>query len=216
MNQKKIFIYGAGGHGKVVADILLAAHVPVAGFVDDSPALKGTKVLGFPVLGDGAWLIERARSESMAVALGIGANQARCKVAERCTAAGIEVLVAVHPTASVAPTVQLGKGTVVMATAAINADARLGLGVIVNTGAVVEHDVVIGDYAHVSPNSALGGGASLGAMSQLGIGATVLPGIHVGSGTTVGAGAVVTRDVGPELVVVGIPAKPLKSHRAGS
>jgi sugar O-acyltransferase (sialic acid O-acetyltransferase NeuD family) len=206
----EIFVYGAGGHGKVVADILLAGNTNVSGFVDDSPALKGTQVLGLPVLGNGAWLEEKARAGPLAIALGIGANQARCAVAKRCESAGIEILVAIHPAAFVSPSARLGKGTVVMANAAINAEALLGLGVIVNTGAVVEHDVIIGDYAHVSPNSTMGGAAGLGTMSQLGIGATILPGIKVGEGTMVGAGAVVIRDLPSGIVVAGVPAKPLK------
>ena len=205
----EIFVYGAGGHGKVVADILLAAKCKVAGFVDDSPAFKGAQVRGLPVHGDGAWLMQKRRSGPVAVALGIGANPARSAVAQCCEAAGIELLVAVHPSAVVSPSATLGKGTVVMAQSAINAEARLGLGVIVNTSAVVEHDVVIGNFAHVSPNSTMGGASVLGAMSQLGIGATVLPLVKIGDEVMVGAGAVVLHDIPSGVTVVGVPAKPL-------
>ncbi len=211
VSNKRIFVYGAGGHGKVVADILLASgKAVVTGFVDDDPALQGAQVLGLPVVGNDDWLRAQAHAGPIAVALGIGANQARRKVAESCQAAGIEILTPIHPAATVARSVKLGRGTVVMAEAVLNADARVGLGVIVNTGAVVEHDVVIGDYAHLSPNSAMGGASSMGELSHLGLGASVLPGIKIGSGATVGAGAVVTRNVPNRVVVVGVPARLLQ------
>lgn len=44
----------------------------------------------------------------------------------------------------------------------------------------------------------------------LGHGAIILPGVHVATGAVVGAGAVVTRDVAPYEIVVGVPAKPIK------
>lgn len=202
-----IYVYGAGGHGKVVADIMLASGATVVGFIDDTYTI-GTIVLGLPVLGNGAWLIEQTCPKL--VALGIGDNAARKKVAERCLAAGLELLVAVHSSAVVARSVQLGAGTVVMANAVINPDARLGLGVIVNSAAVVEHDVVIGDYSHISPQSAMGGEARIGLLSQLGIGATILPRVSVGSSVIIGAGAVVLHDVPDGHVVAGVPARPLK------
>ena len=207
MRYSQIFVFGAGGHGKVVADILLAAKLPVRGFIDDHPDPRVGKLLGLPVLAAEEWRRRHAKKKGTGVALGIGDNAARQRVAERCLSWGVSLVVAVHPSAAVARSAQLGPGTVVMAGAAINPEARLGAGVIVNTGAVVEHDCVVGDYAHISPNAALGGAARVGALSHLGLGVMVLPKVSVGSGTTVGAGAVVIRDLPDGVVAVGVPAK---------
>ncbi len=46
----------------------------------------------------------------------------------------------------------------------------------------------------------------------IGHGATVLPGVNIATGASIGAGAVVTKDVDPYQVVVGVPAKPIKSR----
>jgi sugar O-acyltransferase (sialic acid O-acetyltransferase NeuD family) len=204
--RQRVVVYGAGGHGKVVADVVLAmgAH-EIVGFVDDRAGAART-VLGMPLLGGGDWL---EREGDVAVALAIGSNQARKAAAERCLACGATLLTAVHPRATIAPSARLERGVVVMAGAVINPDAVVGEGAIVNTGAVVEHDVVLGPFALLSPNATTGGAARIGALAHVGLSATVLPGVSVGANVVVGAGAVVIRDVAPGESVVGVPARAL-------
>ena len=208
VNKRRILVYGAGGHGKVVADILLSnGDSEFAGFVDDREELWGKRVIGFPVLGAWQWLRQEALNSRIAVALGVGENRCRQLLDERCSRCGIEILTLVHPAAKVSQSAQLDRGTVVMAGAIINPDARVGAGVIVNSGAVVEHDAEIGDYAHVSPNAAMGGASHLGTFSQLGIGAIVRECIRIGSHTIVGAGAVVVKNLPDQVIAIGVPAR---------
>jgi sugar O-acyltransferase (sialic acid O-acetyltransferase NeuD family) len=208
VRTRQVIVYGAGGHGKVVADILISeGEVGFAGFIDDRKELLGTKVMGFPVLGNGQWLRERALTSRLAIALGTGESAVRQVFMTCCSEWGIEVLTLVHPAATVARSAQLGAGTVVMAGARINAEANVGVGVIVNTSAVIEHDVRVGDYAHVAPNAAMGGASRLGAFAHLGLGASVLGGVTIGSYTIVGAGAVAVRDLPDHVVAIGVPAR---------
>ena len=208
MSGRKLFVYGASGHGKVVADILLACKdLDFVGFIDDRTDLKGTAVLGLPVLGDGKWLQHEAGMTRVAVALGVGDNFLRKGLAERCISWGVELVTIVHPTASVAGSVRLGRGTVVMAQAAINAEAKIGDGAIVNTSAVVEHDVDIGNFANVSPNAVMAGASRLGMLSHLAIGASTIPCVSIGAMTIVGAGSVVVRDIPDGVVAFGVPAR---------
>lgn len=203
----RVFVYGASGHGKVVADILLAGRVAIAGFIDDGLHTQSDEILGLKVLGDGNWLATQAKSGSVAAVLGIGDNSARQKVARRCAEAAIMLISAVHPSSVLAPSARIGVGAVVMAGTVINPDAEVGTGAIINTGAIVEHDCRVGDFAHLSPNAAMGGCARLGSLSWLGIGATIIHGVTVGSNTIVGAGAVVVRDLPDEVVAIGVPAR---------
>ena len=198
-----LVVYGSSGHGKVVCDVLRAAGHVVDGFVDDDPTRYGSRVLDLPVLGGGQALVGKGAR----VALGIGDNHARAKVAALIASFGGTLVTCVHPRAAVAPSATLGEGTIVMAMAVLNPDARVGRAVIVNTAAVVEHDCVVDDYAHVSPNSVMGGGCRVGAFAQLGIGATMLPGTTIADRAMVGAGGVVVRDVAAGAVVRGVPAR---------
>ena len=212
---ERIFVYGAGGHGKVVADILVACKdVRLAGFVDDQEELRSKSVLGLPVFGDGHWLQKEARSIRIVVALGVGDNYARHRVAEKCLNSGMQLATLIHPAATVSKSAQLGRGTVVMAQAVINPGAVTGDGVIVNSGAVVEHDVEIGAFAHVSPNAALGGAARLGKFSHLGIGAMVIQSVSIGIHSVVGAGSVVIRNIPDRTVAFGVPAEIHRTREA--
>lgn len=211
MGERKILVYGASGHGKVVIDILAELGLSgVLGFVDDGRGQQGHSVVDYPVLGDGDWLRAEAARVALAVALGIGDNRVRQRVAERCIELGAALLTAVHPRAVVSRFASIGDGTAVMAGAVVNPDAAIGRGVIVNSGAVVEHDVALGDFCHVSPNAALGGGAKVGPLSHVGLGASVLPGVRIGARVVVGAGATVTRDLEDGVVAVGVPARVIR------
>jgi len=208
MKEKRIFVYGASGHGKVVADILISkGESGFAGFVDDREQLWDTRIMGFPVLGDGQWLRNETMHSRVAVALGVGANEPRHHISERCSRSEIEILTVVHPAAVISRTARLGRGAVVMAGAIINPDATVGVGAIVNSGAVIEHEAQIGEYSHVSPKAAMAGASRLGSFAHLGLGAVVLQSICIGSYTIVGAGAVVAKNLPDQVVAIGVPAR---------
>ncbi|MEM9694064.1 MAG: NeuD/PglB/VioB family sugar acetyltransferase, partial [Myxococcota bacterium] len=220
IDMRQIIVYGAGGHGKVVADIVRTMpDATLLGFVDDRTPV-GAMVLGAPVLGSSGldapglgadrWLRARGADDGAEVALGIGDNHARERVAARCVEAGFALATLVHPTAAVSSAAVLAAGVVVMAQAAINPGAVVEEGAIINTGAVVEHDVRVGPYAHVSPHATLAGGASVGRLSHVGAGATCLPLTSIGEDVTVGGGAVVHRAVPDRVVTAGVPARILR------
>jgi sugar O-acyltransferase (sialic acid O-acetyltransferase NeuD family) len=210
VSGRPILVFGAGGHGKVVADAARSAGFTLVGFVDDAPSRAGTRIWELPVITWEQCRAEPARWGSAAFAVAVGDNGARETVQGRLEDAGREVAVVVHGRATIAPTARLAAGTVVMAGAVVNPDAVLGRGCIVNTGAIVEHDCELGEFVHLSPNVALGGTVWIGDRTHLGLGAVALPGIRIGTDVKVGAGAVVIRDVPDALTVVGVPAWPVE------
>ena len=212
----QLVIVGAGGHGKVVLDILRAAgrYEPV-GFVDADTRLSGTKVGGLPVVGPTNVLPKLRQQRVRHAIIAIGDNRTRHRYAALLESEGFELVSAVHPTAFVSPTARLGKNVVIGPNASVVTEARVGDGAIVNTGAIVEHECEVGEAAHVAPAACLAGRVRVGAFAFIGIGAQVIPCISVGDGVTVGAGAVVIEDVPAGTTVVGVPARVVKVAPAG-
>lgn len=202
--DKAIIVVGAGGHGKVVADIAATAGYEVLGFVDDAPI--ESPLQGLPLLGSIGDLTVLAADRPFQLVIGIGDNDTRKKIAEDLSSAGFRFAVVVAPSAVVSRYAVIDRGTVILPGAVVNAGTRVGAHVILNTGCVVDHDCEIQDYAHVSPSASLSGNVTVGQGSHIGTGASVIPGKTIGAWSVVGAGAVVTRDVGSNVVAVGVPA----------
>lgn len=207
---RRCVIWGAGGHGGVVLDLLLQRGAHPLGFLDDSPQGRGRLLHGYPVLGSFEEQCDRLRDEDAAIFLGIGDNAARRRTAELAASAGFEVRSVRHHTSAVSPLATVGPGCVLVAQCAINAGARVGRGVIVNTCASVGHDVEVGDFAHVAPGVNLTGHCVIGAGAFIAAGSTVIPRVRIGEGTVVGAHSLVVRDLPPHTMCVGHPARVIR------
>ncbi|MEF3191925.1 MAG: acetyltransferase [Campylobacterales bacterium] len=201
MGTTELFIYGASGHGRVIADIAVACGYHIAGWIDDAPK-------------EGALSWEQVTTSfpGAAIALGVGHNKMRQQLFKKVTAAGHPLPPLIHPSAIISPSVKVGDGTVIMPLSIINANARLGQGVIVNSGAIIEHDCFLGDFVHISPNAALAGGVTVGEGAHIGIGASLIQLVHIGAQTIVGAGSVVIHDLPSNVTAVGNPARIIKEN----
>ena len=204
--RKKLAILGAGGHGKVIADLAELLGYSIFLFDDRWPDHRTSGA--WCVSGNTAVLIQ-SLSEYHGVIVAIGDSNLRSKATLEIQGAGGNIATLVHPSASVSRYATIAAGSVIFANVAVNVDSRIGKGAIVNTGATIDHDCLIGDFVHVSPGAHLAGNVSVGDRSWVGIGASVRQGIHIGSDVMIGAGAAVVADVPSGTCVVGVPARPI-------
>jgi len=139
MSGRPLYVFGAGGHGKVVAEAArFNLGYRVRAFLDDDRKRWGQEWDSLPVLGGRALLA--SLEDDAEVALGLGENEMRAEVAQAVLSWGRGLATVVHPSAVIARGVSLGPGTYVAPLAVLHTDAQVGRGCIVNSGAVVEHD----------------------------------------------------------------------------
>lgn len=207
-------IIGAGGHGRVVADLIAAGGHDVLGFLDSNQALHGQTVDGLKVLGGDDYLA-KCTPAGIRLANGIGAVSSldlRSRIFTRLNAAGYRFEPLVHPRAIVAVTATIGAGAQIMAGAVVQAGARIGENVIVNTGAIVDHDCQVGRHAHIAPGATLCGNVQAGEGCYIGASSTVIQGVRIGAGAFIAAGSVVIADVSDAARMAGVPAKVMGSQ----
>ena len=213
-----IVIVGAGGHGRVVLDIVRASaqHTPV-GFIDADPTLVGTSIADVPVLGPVNLLPKLRRNDVGGAIIAIGDNRTRAGYAQLAREADLDLINAIHPSAVVSENAVIAQNVVIAAGAIIGTESQLADSVIINTSAVVDHECQIGPAVHICPGVLLAGRVTVEEGAFVGLGAMVLPCLRVGAHATIGAGAVVTKDVPAGATVVGVPARVIQvAHAVGS
>jgi len=194
--MKRVIIIGAGGHGKVVADIIRLNGDEVIGYLDDQrlEELPENDIIGTTEM---IGLIDCYYF----VAIG------NCAISEKIMAKDVKWYTAIHPSAILSPSVEIGEGTCVMANAVINSETVIGRGVIVNTAATIDHDCKISNYVHVAPGVHISGNVNVGKGTWIGVGSAVKNNISICGGCMVGAGAVIVKNINDPGTYIGVPAK---------
>jgi sugar O-acyltransferase (sialic acid O-acetyltransferase NeuD family) len=196
----RLYIHGAGGHGKVALSAARALNIRVEGFIDDS--LKG-ETLGLPSFNRDSV----ALASDVSVHVAIGDNRVRRKLQMEWCARGVGVQSIIHPRSFLYDGVRINSGGLILPNALVGPSVSLGVGCIVNHSAIVDHDTVIESFCHIAPGAIIGGGVTIGNLCLIGSGAVIQPGITIGDEVIIGSGAVVTHDLDSGSVVVGNPAK---------
>ncbi len=194
----KNYIYGAGGHGKVVWDAMQKSNLKCEGFIDDQVL---NQWMGLPVFPSSS--LNDMKDVELHIAIG------NCKVREEIVNKfqNLKFISIYHPNAIISSRAKIEVGTFLAAGSIIGPDAKVGKHSIINHHAVIDHDCSIGDFCHIAPHASLGGGVKVGLGVLIGAGAIVLPGIKIADYVTVGAGSIVTNDIAPGVTVVGNPAR---------
>lgn len=210
MNHNKLLIIGAGGHGKVCADIAIKMNKWSQIYFLDNNLSKG-RILGLEVLDKSDQISNYIQNYDFFVA--IGNNNVRNKIINEIQDLGGKLVTLIHPSANIGLNTTIKEGTVVMAGASINVETVIGVGVIINTNASVDHDCIINDFVHISPGGNIAGTCIIGQATWIGVGANVINNITIGKNIIVGAGSLILEDILFEGTYVGVPTKLIKEKK---
>lgn len=189
MQGKRHYIYGAGGHGKVVFHTFTSMGKTITAFLDDKPTHE--QRCGLPILTPA----DIQDLSTYTIHFAIGNNRIRHALQTAWQQRGISAATAIHPRATCYPSATVGTGSLLTAGSITGPDAVIGAGCILNHNSVVEHDSVIGDFCHIAQCAVVSGGVRLGTQCFVGAGAVILPYLTIGNHVTIAAGATVTQDL---------------------
>ncbi len=125
----------------------------------------------------------------------------------------------IEPGAIIREHVTIGRNAVIMMGAVINIGAEIGENTMIDMNCVVGARGIIGKNVHVGAGTVIAGVLEppsvdpvvIGDDVFIGANAVVLEGVKVGNGAVIAAGSVVTKDVPPDTVVAGMPARVIKT-----
>lgn len=200
MISAPVILLGAGGHAKVLLEVLHSSGADIRGVVSPELESQGmTSWRGVDVLGnDDAVLAFAASSVQLVIGIGSlpgGAGNVRVRLYERFVSAGYTFATVIHPFTAVSPDAKLSSGVQVMAGSVIQADTTIGDNSIINSRSSIDHDCVIGKHCHIAPGVTICGGVTVGDGVHVGTGANVIQGITLGENCIIGAGITVRRNV---------------------
>ncbi len=216
-----IIVYGTGGTSRDLLECIEAVNDDgrrwnILGFIDDNPALAGTAVFDYPVLGPASILSQPAYRHCR-IAIGVANDRdlfVRKRIRESLSklnqvpGIGDERFPAViHPTAVVSRRSRLGAGSILLSGVFCSGKCDIGMHVLVLQGTVISHDSTVGDYATLCSDVAMAGGVQIGDGAFVGLGSVVYPNLRIGRGSRIGLGSVVLRDVADGETVSGSPAQ---------
>ena len=207
--NNNIYIYGAGGHAKVIAEIAEKCGVLILGAIDKN-LIKSTLLDKYNVYLNHEILLDCNTPKKIVIAVGNNLYRKRIAIEEL---KDHDFVTLIHPNTFVSDYAELDKGTVVMAGVSVNADVQIGKHCIINTNSSIDHDCLLEDYVHISPNASLAGNVFIGEGTHIGIGACIIQGVKIGKWCTIGAGSVIIKDVPDGCTVVGNPGRIIKENQ---
>ena len=151
MKSTAIIGLGAGGHGRVIADIIArSGDYVLHAWLDQNPKLHGTTVCGSNVVGEDSMLVELYSNDVRCAFIGLGSigdAGLRRRIAANTLEAGFSLPTITDPTALISINSDIDTGTCVFPHAIVNPECYIGRCSIINTRATVEHHCQIGEFA---------------------------------------------------------------------
>ncbi len=210
--MQDLVILGAGGGAKSIhwlAESINEARPTwnILGFIDENPALHGSRICDAPVLGGFEWF----DGHRPTLLHGVGYPRVRRRFAMLARERSLDFALAIAPEVRYSRFVSFGTGSVICCGTVLTSHITVGSHCLINLNCTIGHDTVVEDYCVLAPGVHVSGTSHLEEGVDIGAGAVILPGRRVGRNSVIGAGAVVRTDIPPNSVAVGVPAQVIRT-----
>lgn len=211
--MKTLCVYGCGGMGREIADLAYRLNlwkelifVVDSGFLPDTRIVDGIQVYTFDEV------LDRFDKTDLEFIVTTGEPSARKLLYEKIEQNKLASVRVMDPGFILSRFSTVGIGTIIHTGAIITCNVHIGKGCLINKHVVIGHDVTVGEYSVISPNVTISGNVNIGVGCYLGSGSIIRDRINIGDNSIIGMGAVVTKDVEPNSVVVGNPARFIREN----
>ena len=200
MSNKHAYIFGNGGHSRVIASELkqdLTFIVPTA--------------LSQNEISEQCFFKSIDEKKKHDIYIAIGQNDIRCKIFNKLKKLDVKISTFVSSNAYINPDAFIAEGAVLCSGSVIGANAKIGTNTIVNTLSSVDHDCFLGNHSQITAGVTIGGSVTIGENCFFGTKAAVLPNLTIGNNVNIMAGSIVTKSFEAGVLIGGNPAKIIKS-----
>lgn len=183
------------------------------GALDDDPGLHGRQIDGLPVLGEIASVGDHESAAVIACVANASRPSSRAVLDEGLRLDPDRWGTLIHPSAFLAPGVEVGQGSIILAGVVITAPQKIGRHVVAMPHVLLTHDDEVGDYVTLAGGATVGGGVRLGSGAYIGQRAAIRESVEIGPRAVIGMGSVVLSNVPAGETWIGVPAKRLVRGR---
>jgi sugar O-acyltransferase (sialic acid O-acetyltransferase NeuD family) len=198
--MKTIIIFGAGGHTKVIIDLIRELNIHnIIGIYDDN---KEGYFDGIPIIGK---IDENVNLHYDEYIIGVGNDNIRKKIC--MTYSNLNWATLRHPRCIISKNANIESGTVVFAGAVIQTGVSIGKQCIINTNCNIDHESYIANFTSICPGVTICGNVAIGELTFIGANSTIIQGKTIGNNCIIGAGTVVIKTVDDNNKIVGNPGR---------
>lgn len=216
--MKNLIILGGSGIGMIAASIANElGYYNVLGFLNDVVPI-GTKIGKYntiPVIGSTSDLpryLDDQNNEFFIAYVGMQNEKEVFEKVESLNIPSNRFATLIHPSAIIPKGFcKIGNGVLMAPLTQLSPDTTIEDNCILLPNSFVGHDSILKKFAHIATNSVIGANVTVGRACHIGSNATIREKIKIGDFSLVGAGSVVLKDVSDNTIVVGNPAKILRT-----